>query len=305
MIALLRRSLGLARDLVRSDAALRHAARAGAPGIAFGRYGRRVGARLLARRIREGASYLVCPVSIVRYFELPFALDGLPSADGDFLDVSSPRLFGFYVAETRTGSRVRMQNPHERDLASTRRMASALGLGNVETTLDGVDALADQPEAWDCIWSISVVEHIDGSIDDTAAVKLMYGALRPGGRLVITVPVDRAFRDEFRESDTYGTSVRRDDAGCVFFQRWYDEAALEARLVAPLEGAEVIRRGWFGEREPGRFTAYEQRWLREGRAATLDDPREIADHFQVWPSWDAMPGAGVAGLVIQKPVTPA
>lgn len=305
MIDLLRRSLGLARDLRRADAALRYADRAGAPGLVFGRYGRRVGARLLTRRVREGASYLLCPVSIVRYFELPFALDGLPAADGDFLDVSSPRLFGFYVADTRPGCRVRMQNPHQRDLASTRRMAGALGLGNVETSLDGVDALASQLESRDCVWSISVVEHIDGEIDDTAAVKLMYGALRPGGRLVLTVPVDRDFRDEFRASDTYGTSVRTDDAGRVFFQRWYDEAALEARLVAPLTGARVVRRGWFGEREPGRFAAYQQRWLREGRVATLDDPREIADHFQVYESWGAMPGAGVAGLVIEKPRTPA
>lgn len=300
MTGILQRSLELVRDLRRADSALRHAAAAGAPGVELGRYGRRLGLRLLSRGIREGVSYLLCPVSIVRYFELPFAIDALPARDGAFLDVSSPRLLGLRVAERRPGARIRMQNPHERDLLATRRIASRLGLGNVETTTDGVEALAAQRGQWDCIWSISVVEHIDGEVDDREAVRLMYGALRPGGRLILTVPVDRAFRDEFRASDTYGTSARRDVEGRVFFQRWYDRAAIEERLLGPT-GRPAAQLSWFGEREPGRFTAYEARWLREGRSATAEDPREIADHWRGWPSWEAMPGAGVCGLVVDKP----
>jgi hypothetical protein len=58
---------------------------------------------------------------------------------------------------------------------------------------------------------------------------------------------------------------------------------------------------WFGEKTPGRFHAYIARWLQEGIAATVDGPREIADHYQVFDSWDAMPGVGVAGLLFQKP----
>ncbi len=65
------------------------------------------------------------------------------------------------------------------------------------------------------------MEHIPGA-GDTEAVAAMFKALEPGGRLIITVPVDRVARDEFREHDAYslGTDIGPD--GKYFFQRYYD-----------------------------------------------------------------------------------
>jgi len=34
----------------------------------------------------------------------------------------------------------------------------------------------------------------------------------------------------------------------------------------------------------------------------VDDPREMADHYQKFCDWAQMPGFGVCGFVLKKPV---
>ena len=53
------------------------------------------------------------------------------------------------------------------------------------------------------------MEHIPGA-GDTEAVAAMFKAVEPGGRLIITVPVDRVARDEFREHDAYSLGTELD-----------------------------------------------------------------------------------------------
>ncbi len=130
-------------------------------------------------------------------------------------------------------------------------------------------------------------------------VRWMFDALKPGGHLILTVPVDRRYWIEYREIDHYGTQAPMQD-GNYFFQRFYDERALCGRLIESIGHAPVLTR-WFGEKTPGRFHAYIAQWMREGIAATVDSPREIADHYQHFDSWQAMPGVGVAGLLFEKP----
>ncbi|CAN5491169.1 hypothetical protein BH24CHL9_BH24CHL9_11990 [soil metagenome] len=160
-----------------------------------------------------------------------------------------------------------------------------------------MSAVAGQVHAYDSIWSISVLEHIPGD-GDRDAMPILWEALRPGGRLLITVPVDRQPWDEYRDSDFYDLDVPAGERG-FFFQRWYDKAAIEERLLGSIHTAGV-RMEWFGEREPGHFAAYEDEWRARGHARTVDDPREIVDHYADYPDWDAMPGRGVAGLAIDK-----
>lgn len=287
-----------ARLLARASAALNYARCRGVPGLEFARFGRRVGWRLLAKRSLAGAGYLLTPVNIVRYFEFPFAYSCLPSSPGRCLDVSSPRLFSLYVASKKPSAFVRMINPDPGDIRRTASIVSKLALKNVRTENFGVDALSGNCDAYDCIWAISVAEHISGGHDDTDAVKLMYGSLRRGGRLILTVPVDRSFRDEHRDGSYYGTRPESSD-GRYFFQRLYDRAAVWERLVAPVsEEPKVLR--WFGETCAGRFAEYERRWMREGHRCTVEDPREIAGHYQEFASWEDMPGMGVCGLMIEK-----
>lgn len=284
--------------LARSLAATRYAALKAAPGIEFAAFGRSLGLRALAMADRSALELLLTPVSIVRYWEFPFALRHLPQSPGRCLDISSPRLFSFYVASRRRPTTLRILNPDHRDVSVTRHLTTRLGIRVDAVEPRPVAAIKGENEQYDSIWSISVIEHIpkDG---DTEAMRLMYKSLAPGGTLIVTVPVDKRPWDEFRSGDVYALGVEPGPEG-IFFQRWYDEPSIGRRLLEPL-GPIDVQLEWFGERVAGRFAEYEKDWIRRGRERTVDDPREIADWYASYGAWGDMPGQGVCGIVLRKP----
>jgi SAM-dependent methyltransferase len=274
------------------------------PGLRFDRFGRVSGLRLLSTYPSLAKRLLVHPVDMIRYAEFAFAHAHVPRESGRCLDVSSPRLFALYTADQRPESDLLMINPDPSDLVETKAMASALALPNIDFHCKGVQVLGSEDSfanGFDCIWSLSVVEHIYGDCDDTEAMRLMYGALAPGGRLIITVPVDQRHWDEYRSRDYYGTQVesRTDEDSAYFFQRYYTEYSIQERLLGPLgQKPSVVQ--WFGETHAGRFAAYERRWMREGLNLVVEDPRKLARHYRQFDSWSSMPGKGVCALVIDK-----
>lgn len=287
---------------LRASRALSYAERRHAPGTTFARFGRHLGLRLLRSGTTLGVPYLlVAPVSITRYFEFEFVFAHIPAPSFACLDVSSPRLFSLFMAAARPAVSIQMINPDFEDADITRAIADRLGYSNVVVSSDAVSVLAGQSAKYDCIWSISVIEHVAGDEGDTEAMRLMYAALRPGGRLIVTVPVDRRFWHEYRDRDYYGSHEVPTPSGKYFFQRLYDEAHLRARLVEPL-GQEPTEFGWFGERVAGTFHAYERRWIELGPDETIDDPRRIADDYDYYEQWADMPGFGVCAIVIDKPL---
>lgn len=298
----LTRVLSLGPRYIRASRALGYAERRYAPGTIFARFGRRVGMRLIRTGKTRGVDQLlVAPVSIIRYFEFEFAFLHVPPDSVSCLDVSSPRLFSLFIAADRPAVVVHMINPDVEDADMTRAILDSLGYANIVVSADPVSALGGQSAKYDCIWSISVVEHIAGEDGDIEAMHLMYGALRPGGRLIVTVPVDRRFWHEYRDRAYYGLHDVRTPSGKYFFQRFYDEAQLRSRLIEPL-GREPTVLGWFGERVAGTFHAYVRRWMEGGLDATIEDPRRIADDYDTYESWADMPGFGVCGMVIDKPL---
>jgi len=247
---------------------------------------------------RGALDLLLTPVSIVRYWEFPFVLRHLRPDPGRCLDISSPRLFSFYVASLRTPSIIRMLNPDRRDADTTRRLAKRFGLDAIVVEVLPVEAIDGGDGIYDSIWSISVIEHISGD-GDTDAMRRMYAALAPGGTLVVTVPVDRRPWDEYRDEDVYALGLEAGPEG-IFFQRWYDEPAIVRRLLDPL-GPIDVRMEWFGERIAGRFTEHENDWIRRGKERTVDDAREIVDWYASYEVWRDMPGQGVCGIVVTRP----
>lgn len=280
-----------------------YAQRANCIGMEFFKFGRDVGWRLLAscRRglLRTGANGAIWPVSITRYFEFPFVAAHLPKQPGDFLDISSPRLFSLYVAKHGLAKRLTMVNPDLADIIESGVIKDALNLSIECINLD-IAALAARPNSFDCIWSISVIEHVSGEYDDMEAIKWIYGALKPGGRLLLTVPVEPEFREDYRDSKIYDIDMKSTD-GKYLFQRVYSAPAIHERLLAPI-GNPKVSFTWFGEKVRGHYMAYEKRWISEGLDCIVNDPKEIADHWQSYARWEDMPGHGVCGIVIEKPV---
>jgi hypothetical protein len=190
-----------------------------------------------------------------------------------------------------------MINPDRRDVSATMATSRILNLTNLRTENVALHQLTAPVGGYDCIWSISVLEHITGDYDDRDSMQMLYDLLGSGGRLIVTVPVDRRFWIEYRDKDYYGTQVRRGDK--YFFQRFYDREAIWERLLAPV-GLEPSQVRWFGEIENGRFQNYILRWMSEGMDCIVDGPREIVDYYREFDCWEEMPGAGVCGFVIIK-----
>ncbi|HUP14464.1 MAG TPA: hypothetical protein VM848_00160 [Acidimicrobiia bacterium] len=284
--------------LARSQLARRYAIAHDIPGLVFNGYGRAVGLRLLIARQPLGWAYLINPVSIVRYWEFEFVAAELPNGINRAADISSPRLFSFWYASRHPDLCIDLLNPDPDDSTASSVMASTLKQPRVVPATKRIDELP-MDVSYDAIWSISVVEHISGAYDDTAAVRMMYDALRLGGHLILTVPVDRSHRDEFRSSDPYGTQEESEGKG-FFFQRFYDERTMFERLVRPLPAHDLVSIRWFGERRQGHFSSYESDWIERGLARTVEDPREIADHYREYQSWSEMPGMGVCGIHVVR-----
>jgi len=103
---------------------------------------------------------------------------------------------------------------------------------------------ADLPEAsFDIITNISVIEHFAG---DTDAVAMERSArlLKPGGTYILTTLMNEGyFREHFVKQDVYGEEFR---SAPVFYQRHYDVAAVQRRLIGP-SGLREVDRVYFGD----------------------------------------------------------
>jgi SAM-dependent methyltransferase len=115
-------------------------------------------------------------------------------------------------------------------------------------------ALPYADDSFDLLLSISVVEHIP-DCGDSDAMEQFGRVVRPGGKVVLTVPFDsRSYLEEWVQGDVY---ERKSEGKPVFYQRRYDYASLSRRLVQP-SGLTLDQVVYFGE--PG--FKFERYWNR-------------------------------------------
>lgn len=240
---------------------------------------------------------LLSPVGVSRYFEFDFCARNLLPEAKTILDVSSPRLFSLFQASSRPDINVTMANPDINDIEISRKLARMLDLGNVVTQNLPVAGLENAHNEYDAILSISVLEHISGEKGDTMAINALAGMVRPGGRLVITVPVDRSYIEEYRHEDTYGLQGKN-EKGSYFFERRYDLDALLERLVAPV-GANRVHMEWAGEITEGSWDRYIAAWRQWGLVVRSWDRYRYSRQWKKYDSWNDMPGAGACGIVFE------
>jgi SAM-dependent methyltransferase len=260
--------------------------------------GRKIGASLLLNGQKNGLGHLLQPMESVRYWEFDFVGRNVRPGPQNCLDVSSPRLFSFGWAK-HSGSQVMMLNPDPVDVKESEELASFMKLNTLTHLCAGVQELRTEKfkARFDNVWSISVIEHISGTCTDSEALKLMFQTLRPGGRLLVTFPVDRIHRIESTETCLYGTQPQMPD-GRYFFQRFYDQESINSRLIDNL-GVQPIVTAWFGEDSSGWWTKYRETCSQHKVPYRVRDPLEISRHFRQFPTWKEMPGMGFCGLVFE------
>ncbi len=266
----------------------------------FDSFGRRLGLELLWRGDRDaGIVSLLTPVKIVRYFEFDFARRALAwDTCKQVLDVSSPRLFTLWLANKYPNLLVHHVNPDKADTTATEtHLGTRLDRGNILVTNEDATALTFRADSFDAILSLSVIEHIpdDG---DMAALKEMWRVLRPGGRLILTVPFLPKYWDEYFSFDQWGLCTRTTE-GLFFASRYYDEATIESRINKSL-GAQPEKMEIFGERQRDTFFHYREAEWKRGLPESVKDPFYIATRYRRYSMLDAVPGLAVVGLSFRK-----
>ena len=129
------------------------------PGNNFFQFGKSIGLQLLKKLILS-PKLLLNPVSIVRYFEYDFALRNFLSSSltrNQILDISSPYLFGFYLASSFGGEYYYI-NPDKTDLSLVKKYSSKLKF-TMKYSADSADAtkLSFPANSFSQIISISVI----------------------------------------------------------------------------------------------------------------------------------------------------
>jgi SAM-dependent methyltransferase len=104
--------------------------------------------------------------------------------------------------------------------------------GKAVFSLQDARSLQFSDGEFDVVYSMSVVEHIEGETGDSQAIREMLRVLKPGGLLVLSVPFGSRYVEQKRIG--FAGAVRKtDDQSAYFFQRIYDQPALEKRILGP------------------------------------------------------------------------
>ncbi len=197
-----------------------------------------LGLRHLARHgyDRQAAIRVAVPLDPSRYLELPETERELAAKPGEkILDLASPKLLA--VALARAGAEVTSVDELDSEVDTWQRLTQ----GQPRLRFERADgrALPYADGSFDHAYSVSVLEHVPEAGDEQALRELAR-VTRPGGRVVITLPHAREGWTEHHDRPAYADHGSGSD-GRYFFQRWYDESALE-RLVAAAPALELRSR---------------------------------------------------------------
>jgi SAM-dependent methyltransferase len=202
--------------------------------LRFSKVSAGLGAGYLLRHgyLREAVIRLVVPLDPSRYLELPWARRELAARPGELvLDLASPKLLAVVLA--RQGVEVVSVDQLESEIEAWRKLAPEVRF----EVADG-RSLPFEDASFAHAYSVSVLEHIPEGGDEIALRELAR-VVRPGGRVVVTLPFAAEYREDWRDRDLYAEGEER--GGRYFFQRWYDEKRLD-RLSAAAPELELASR---------------------------------------------------------------
>jgi SAM-dependent methyltransferase len=157
------------------------------------------------------------------------------------LDVGSPKLLGLYLART-LDVHVVMTDISALNVDEYQTMWRALqgrARGTAEFSLRDARALEFAAGTFDVVYSMSVLEHIEGEMADAQAVRELLRVLKPGGLLVVSVPFGRTHAEQKRIG-VAGAARRTGDRQAYFFQRIYDMQQFRRRILAEASALESV-----------------------------------------------------------------
>jgi SAM-dependent methyltransferase len=253
----------------------------------------------ILRRISFRTFYMfVCfPMDSTRYFEFHEVLNRFKYISfSSCLDVSSPRLIPLMLLLKNRAAIVNIINPDRTDIMETEQLADALKLTNRCIFKNSTIEMAKySPETFDLITCISVLEHIPA---DREAVEAMWLLLRPGGRLILTLPCMAQPLEQYISRNDYNVLSPGSD-GYTFWQRYYDKERLQESIFN-IVGI-PIKMVVYGERRQGLF--YRNANMKRMLGSLYPFWREsymMAKEYRYFDTVAELPGEGVVMLEFVK-----
>ena len=254
----------------------------------------------LLRRISLSKCYslIYFPMDSTRYFEFHEVLNRLAHVSFNrFLDVSSPRILPLMLLMQNKEAVVDMINPDSRDIQESKCLADALGLTDrCKITNSTIEVAKYPPETFDLITCVSVLEHI---LSDKEAIKMMWSLLRPGGRLILTLPCMAQTLEQYISRNDYGV-LSPEANGYTFWQRYYDDERLNA-VIFNITGVPT-KMIVYGERSYGLF--FRNTSMKRLLGSLYPFWREsymMAKEYRYFQTVTELPGEGVIMLEFIKP----
>jgi SAM-dependent methyltransferase len=202
------------------------------------------------------------------------------------LDVGSPKCFGLYLA-FHFDVEIHLTDI---DLASVEE-AKVLwdgikqrARGSALFSVQDVRSLQYPQEMFDLVYSMSVIEHVDGETGDSESIREMIRVLKPGGPLLVTVPVGERYVLQDRIGFEGAARETRNKTR-YFFQRIYTPHVVQQRIIKAAPNAALQRaitvsrkRGLVSNlyRHLGTDVRGALGWLNPMLSAALNDSREGA-----------------------------
>lgn len=157
------------------------------------------------------------------------------------LDVGSPKTLGLYLAFTKPAelTLTDYSNLNIDEYRTMWRGLSAKAKGSVVFRLEDARALRFADGEFDIVYSMSVVEHIEGEAGDSKAVEELLRVLKPGGLFAMSVPFGSKYVEQ-QIIGVVGASRPTRDRKPYFFQRIYDRPNFEQRILKHTGALEQI-----------------------------------------------------------------
>jgi SAM-dependent methyltransferase len=244
-------------------------------------------------------SYLTAPMDTFRYFEFDFFWKSISKRGvvGDYLDVSSPRLFIWRIIASGKTHRSVILNPDAKDLSATVQLFNTIGIGKrCEFKGDLINDLNEAHGTFDLVTCISVLEHIpyDESI---IALKTMWDLVKPGGRLLLSIPCAATAFEEFINFNEYRLLQEQSD-GYVFGQRFYDETLINEVIFSMV--GQPSQMAVYGEKIEGTFVLDRERKLSDPDYPFWRQSWTMASQYKYFERIKSMPGLGVVAFEFIK-----
>lgn len=201
---------------------------------------------LFSGRITKGIARIFCPIHYTRYAELPIALEMLKPSSGErVLDISSPKILPiFYAAHYK--SDVYTTDILDQPIEEASFFRKKLGLDNLYVQKEDARRLSFPDNYFDKVFSVSVFEHIaPAKKGEIPAIIEAARVLRQGGIVVLTLAFCRKYTEEYKQGAVYEREAKNTEK--LFFQRFYDESALEENILKP-SGMQLMEKIYIGEK---------------------------------------------------------